>query len=349
MFEHPVQQPTSAPAGFKIPHPPAVLCAGILVADLFAEPIERLPKPGELTETSGLAMSVGGSAANTAVALRILGEDVAVAGKVGSDIQGDFVVSELKRRGVDVSHVRRTAGSATSGTIIINVTGEDRRYLHCVGANAEFRFEDLDLSALGGAGVLYFGGYLALPSFPVGSLTKLFREAKLRGLTTALDVTMPVNASVDLQSVAPALRYTDYFLPNCEEAGRLTGEHDERSQAKRLSELNPECAVVITRGPRGPLARKQGRFIDTPPFRVNSVDESGAGDAFAAGLITATMKDWPLEAALLFAAAVGASRTLTLGSFNSVFTFAEALSFLERQGSKSPEWDTFLRTASCPA
>jgi sugar/nucleoside kinase (ribokinase family) len=250
---------------------------------------------------------------------------------------------------VDVSQVRRTANSATSGTVIINVTGEDRRYLHCVGANAEFQFEDLDLSVLSGTGVLYFGGYLALPSFQVGSLTKLFREAKVLGLITALDVTMPVNESFDIQNVAAALRYTDYFLPNCEEACRLTGEHDERSQAKRLSELNPECAVIITRGPRGPIARQRGRFIDTPPFRVNSVDESGAGDAFAAGLITATMKNWPLEPALLFAAAVGASRTLALGSFNSVFTFAEALSFLERQQSKNPEWDTFLRAASCPA
>jgi sugar/nucleoside kinase (ribokinase family) len=349
VFNHPVAQPASTSGDYNSPQRPTVLSAGILVADLFAKPIERLPNPGELTATSGLAMTVGGSAANVAVALRILGEEVAVAGKVGSDLQGDLVISELENRGVDVSQIRRTISSATSGTVVINVIGEDRRYLHCVGANAELRFEDLDLSVLGHASVLYFGGYLALPSFDVGSLTVLFREAKLRGLTTVLDVTMPVNESFDIQSVARPLRYTDYFLPNCEEAGRLTGEQDERSQAKRLSESNPECAIIITRGARGPLARQRGRFIDTPPFQVNSVDESGAGDAFAAGLISATVKDWPLEAALIFASAVGASRTLTLGSFNSVFTFAEALSFLEEQDSKSPEWDTFFRAASCPA
>jgi sugar/nucleoside kinase (ribokinase family) len=313
------------------------------VADIFANPVQRLPDPGELTITSGLTLSAGGSAANAAVALRILGQTVEVAGKVGSDTQGDFVIAELQRRGIGIANIRRTANCSTSGTVVLNVKGEDRRYLHCVGANSEFGLDDVDIGSLDAARVLYFGGYLALPSFTLGSLAKLLREAKQRGLTTVLDVTMPAGESFGMEDVAAALSYTDYFLPNYEEAARLTGELDERTQGKLLNDLNPDCAVVITRGAEGPIARRRGWSIETPPFRMESVDESGAGDSFAAGLITGVLQGWDLEPTLTFAAAVGASRTRALGCFSSVFTFEEALSFLEKEPTINAGRDTFVR------
>src|SRR5947208_623463 len=141
-----------------------VVCAGILVADFFANPVPRLPAAGELTTTSGFIMNVGGCAANTAAALRILGRKVEVAGKVGADIFGDLVISELGRYGIGVEQIRRTPGYSTSSTVIFAVQGEDRRYLHSIGANADFALDDIDLAILNGARVLYIGGYLAMPS-----------------------------------------------------------------------------------------------------------------------------------------------------------------------------------------
>lgn len=319
-----------------------VVCAGILVADIFADPVARLPNPGELTTTASLVMNVGGSAANTAVALRILGQEVDVSGKVGCDMQGDFVVSELQRRGIGVARIQRTAHCPTSGTVVLNVRGEDRRYLHAIGANAEFGLADLDFSSLDGAKVLYFGGYLALPLFTSAQLTKLFREARQRGITTVLDVIMPAGTSYGPGDIESVLHYANFFLPNCEEAARLTGEADAWRQADRLGELNPECAVVITRGPEGPLAKWRGRFFETPCFRMESIDESGAGDAFAAGLITALLQGWDLEPSLMFAAVVGGSSTRALGCFNSVFSFEEAVSFLETEPLTRARWDTLL-------
>ncbi len=310
-----------------------VACVGILVADLFASPIQRLPNPGELTPTSGLVMSVGGSAANTAAALRTLGQKVVVAGKVGMDMQGDFVIAELQRRGIGVSHIKRTSKCSTSGTVVLSVAGEDRRYLHCIGANAEFDLKDLDCGVVEGAQVLYVGGYLAMPSFTACQLTDLFRKAKAFGRTTVLDVAIPAGAESGLEDVAPALPYTDYFLPNNQEAARLTGYTDERFQAKCLGEVNSECVVVITCGSAGSLALKGDRFIDLPPFHMESVDESGAGDAFAAGLIAAVGEKWDLEHALRFAAAIGASCTRAMGCAAGVFTFDEATAFLQRKPS----------------
>lgn len=308
-----------------------VVCVGILVADLFASPIQRLPNPGELTPTANLVLSVGGSAANTAAALRILGQRVEVAGKVGIDMQGDFVISELQRRGIGVRHIKRTTKCSTSGTVVLSVADEDRRYLHCIGANGEFDLNDLDCSIVKETQVLYVGGYLAMPSFTANQLATLFQLAKSFGRTTVLDVVIPAGAEFGIDDVAPALAYTDYFLPNNHEAERLTGYTDERQQAKCLAAVNNECVVVITRGSEGLLAVQGTRFLDLPPFPMKSVDESGAGDAFAAGLITALQKGWGLERALGFAAAVGASCTRAMGCAAGVFTFDEADAFLQRK------------------
>jgi sugar/nucleoside kinase (ribokinase family) len=307
-----------------------VACVGILVADVFASPIPRLPGEGELTTTSGFVTSVGGCAANVAVALRILGSTVTIAGKVGADMFGDFVISDLRRHAIGVEHIRRTSNRSTSGTVIFTVAGEDRRYLHAIGANADFTLEDIDYSLLDDVRVLYVGGYLAMPAFAPEQLATLFQEARRRGLTTVLDVVMPAGMSFGLRHVAPALPYTDYFLPNQDEAARLTGLVDAGVQAECLSALNPQCAVVITRGRRGSIARLRDCTIETPPYQVDTVDESGAGDAFTAGLIAGLLQQWELEHTLSFAAAVGASCTRALGCSAGVFTFDEAVAFLEQ-------------------
>jgi sugar/nucleoside kinase (ribokinase family) len=119
------------------------------------------------------------------------------------------------------------------------------------------------------------------------------------------------------------LPYTDYFLPNEDEARLLTGERDVVEQVKCLARLNPTGTVVITRGGHGSLAKRGTVLLDTAPFPVEAVDESGAGDAFAAGFITGLLKDWPLDYTLRFASAVGASSTRALGCHDGVSCFDE--------------------------
>lgn len=308
-------------------------CMGILVVDVFTDPIQRLPDAGQLVTTSGLTMTVGGCAANAAIALKILGEDVQVAGKVGSDISGDFIVSGLKQHGAGVHYIRRSGELPTSGTVIFTLQGEDRRYLHSIGANGDFSLQDVDLDFLRGTSVLYFGGYLATPAFTPDHLAKLFWEAKHRGLITVLDVVMAAEGSFGIDDIAPVLPYTDYFLPNEDEAARLTGCSQEFAQAETLCTFNSECTVVITRGPRGPFAMKGNCVMDGPAFPTETVEESGAGDAFTAGLIKGILKNWELEDALGLASAVGASCTRAPGCYAGIFTFDQAVAFLKKQQS----------------
>jgi sugar/nucleoside kinase (ribokinase family) len=309
---------------------PDVLCLGILIADIFGSPLDSFPAAGELALIDRYLLSAGGCASNTAAALKRLGRSPSVLGKVGEDLFGDFVLQDLKRMGIDSYLVKRSQACPTSFTFILNVRGEDRRYIHCFGANADFSISDVDTTALEGARALYVGGYLAMPAFRSGDLAQLFREAKQRGLMTVLDVVIPAGRSPSLADLEQILAWTDAFLPNSDEARALTGRSNPMDQAAVLARVNPDCTIVITRGREGLLARRGKQAFQAGAFPIAAVDESGSGDAFSAGLLTGMLEDWSLERSLRLASAVGASCTRALGCHDGVFSFQEAVAFISQ-------------------
>ena len=125
-----------------------VVCAGVLVADTFVPPLSRLPQEGELLATGDFWHDSGGCAANTATSLLKLEVPTGVVGKVGWDASGDFIEQDLKAKGVDTSGLRRSERLGTAETVILPVKGEDRRYIHTFGANADFRVGDIDRQRL---------------------------------------------------------------------------------------------------------------------------------------------------------------------------------------------------------
>jgi len=305
-----------------------VLCVGILVADLFVPPLPRLPLPGELQLVEDMLLSTGGCAANAAMDLVRLGTRVAVAGKVGNDFFAGFVRQELEAKGVDVTGIRQSATAPTASTVILPVAGQDRRYIHAVGANAELRVDDIDLDQVARARVLYVGGYLLFPGFEPAGLAQLFRFARERGIQTVLDVAGP-KAEQGLELLAPVLPFTDVFLPNQDEAAILTGERDAWRQAEIFLGQGAQT-VVITRGAEGVLVRAQTAAFSAEALPIEFVDGSGAGDAFDAGYIVGLLEGWDLERTVAFASAVGASACTRLGTTPGVFTRAQALDYLAR-------------------
>ena len=296
---------------------PRVLCAGILVGDLFVPPLPRLPVAGELLATDDFLMQAGGCAANVAVALSKLGVDSRVVGKVGRDAFGDVVVSTLAGCGVDVSFIGRSETVGTAKTVIVPVDGEDRRYIHTVGANAELAGHDFAAAAMSGVDVVYLGGYLVLPGLLPRSVVELFEAAHHKGGRTLLDVVLPGDASASMDDLRRILPSVDFFLPNYDEARHLTGEQDPERQADRFIDAGVET-VIITMGAQGLLARSAAGSWRVPSPSVDFVDGSGAGDAFAAGLIVGILEGWPVEQSLLFASEVGALACTALGCTDGI-------------------------------
>jgi sugar/nucleoside kinase (ribokinase family) len=308
---------------------PRVLCAGILVADLVVPPLPELPAPGELAATDDFLLAPGGCAANVAISLAKLGVASAVAGRVGADFFGDFLEGELNRFGVDTRGLLRS-DRGTSQTVVLPVAGQDRRFVHSFGANAAFRVEDVDRSLLAQCDVFYLGGHLVLPAVSAPELAGLYAEARAGGARTVLDVVVPRGTAVSLESVREILPYVDVFVPNEDEARALTGENEPQRQAGRLLQAGSGM-VIVTRGTAGSVVHSSEELLDVPAPRVASVDQSGAGDGFSAGLIAGTLAGWDTERTVRFASIIGASATTALGCTNGVFSRAQAEAFLEAQ------------------
>lgn len=307
---------------------PRVLCAGILVADLVIAPLPELPAPGELVASEDFLLTPGGCAANVALSLSKLGVPSAVAGCVGADFFGDFLEGELRGLGVDTRGLRRSDDRGTSKTVILPVAGEDRRFVHSFGANADFTVDHVDDSLLADCDVFYLGGYLVLPAVSAPALAQLCATARAQGARTVLDVVVPRGAAVSLDSVREILPHVDFFVPNEDEARALTGETGLHRQAARLVEAG-SGTVIVTRGTEGAVLRSREDLLEVPAPRVESVEQSGAGDAFSAGLIAALLAGLDVERTVRFASVVGASATTALGCTAGVFSRSQAEQFLE--------------------
>jgi sugar/nucleoside kinase (ribokinase family) len=303
-----------------------VLCVGILVADVFAPPLARLPLAGELLPVDEVLLQTGGCAANTGANLARLGVRVGVIGRVGHDVFADFIRQDLASKGVDVSGIVASPSTPTSRTVILTVVGEDRRYIHAVGANADLSAADIDRERVKGARVLYVGGYPLFPGLDQRSLAQLLEFARQQGIRTVLDVA-GVRAEQGLEPFRQLLPFTDVFLPNDDEARLITGESDPLRQAEILLGCGVSTAV-ITLGSRGSVACTPDLRLVAGAFQVNVVDPSGGGDAFAAGFIVGMLDGWDLCRSLEFASAIGASACTKLGCTAGVFDWEEATAFL---------------------
>lgn len=308
---------------------PFVLCLGVVVADIFVPPLERLPAAGELVATGELLVQPGGCAANVALGLAALGVPASVSGRVGQDTFGELLLGELRERGVDIDAVVRADGAHTSTTVILPVRGEDRRYIHTFGANAAFSTDDVPEDVLAAANVIYIGGYLMLRALKQAPLVAALKQARERGATVVLDVAVPAGTESPLASLESLLPLADYFVPNVDEARAITGEREPRRQADRLMAYGAQ-RVLIKLGERGTYVRSAGHEFEMPAPAVNAVEPSGAGDAFAAGLIVGIGEQWDIERMVRFANVTGASACTALGSWNGVFSRAQTDEFLEQ-------------------
>jgi len=312
------------------------LSVGVLVADHLCAPIPRLPRAGELVLTEQLELAIGGCAANAAIDLARLGVRVGVIGCVGQDAFGRFIMETLEAAGAETSGIVRLADVGTSGTLIINVQGEDRRFIHTMGANARLTVEHIPADRVRQARVLYVGGYLLMPALEHASLAALFRQARAWGVKTVLDVVLPGPGDYwpRLEALLPE---TDVFLPNNDEAAAITGEEDPRRQAERFREAGAGT-VVITCGGRGSVLVTEGMRLEAGVYPTSYVGGTGAGDAFDAGYIAGLLEGADPLRCLQWGSALGASCVRAVGATESVFTRAEAEAFMQAHPLETRRW-----------
>jgi sugar/nucleoside kinase (ribokinase family) len=261
-----------------------------------------------------------------AVDLARLGIRAGVVGSVGDDLFGRFIIDTLAAAGVDVRDIRALADAETSGTLIINVRGQDRRFIHAPGANARLEVAHIPRARVRSAKVLYVGGYFLMPALEGEPLAALFRQARSWGVKTVLDIVMPPPGD-QWPALAAVLAETDVFLPNSDEAAALTGWDDPLAQADRLAAAGAG-AVIVTCGAQGSVVVSGTTRLRAAAHPVDYQGATGAGDAFDAGFIAGMLAGEDLAGSLRWASAIGASCVRSISATDSVFTRPQAEQFM---------------------
>jgi ribokinase len=236
---------------------------------------DQFPKPGETIFGQKFDLGFGGKGANQAIAARLCGADVFMVARVGSDLFGPATIENFKKHGIDTTHVKTVEGLSSGVAPIFVESNGQNRILVVKGANDALKAEDVDAAAA----MLKTADCIVLQfEIPLQTVYYAVRFAREHGIRCI------VNPAPGQPVELRALTDVDYFIPNESEAQSVTGiavrnvEDAKRSAEKLVA--GGMRRVIITLGANGSLLAGRGVSAHVAPFAVNSVDSSGAGDAF---------------------------------------------------------------------
>ena len=313
-----------------------IICLGELLIDMFPAEVGR-----KLTEVSAFRPKPGGAPANVAVAARRLGAQSAFIGKVGDEDFGHFLAGVLAQEGVNVDGIRFDPEARTTMAFIAmpNVNSYDIVFYRNPGADTRLRAEELDRALLQSAKAFHFGS-LSLIEEPSRTATlEAVKLAKAAGALISFDVNYrPLlwSREAAYAQVTAMLPQVDLLKINEGELALLTGGDDPAERAGSLLEKGPRL-VVVTLGPQGSYFQTAQGGRHVPAFTVDTVDATGCGDAFIAGLLWQFIShgDWQAQLSVdrmremvHYANGVGALTALNLGVIPALPTAAEVDAFL---------------------
>lgn len=188
------------------------------------ENVGQILQLGGLLHMNGVDVHTGGSVANTGLAMKILGNDVSLIGKIGEDAFGKIVLDMLGKYQAEKDMIV-SAQSSTSYSVVLAIPGIDRIFLHDPGANDTFGAEELDWQMVAKAELFHFGYPPLMRNMYQNDgreLAAMLQRVKELGTAVSLDM-----AAVDPASEAGKARwkeilkavlpYVDFFVPSAEE------------------------------------------------------------------------------------------------------------------------------------
>jgi sugar/nucleoside kinase (ribokinase family) len=244
----------------------------VVVGDVMVDVVAVLP--GELARGSDTPAAVehhfGGSGANVAAWLASRG---LLAARIGDDALGAAAVEGL------AGPIERDPARATGTCIVLVHPGGERTMIPDAGAN-----DALELRELPDGEHLHVTGYGLLREGSRAAVRRALAVARERGMTISVDP----SSAAPLAAAPEFLSWVDgaaLLLPNADEARVLSGETDLERAARALAGAAREVVVTLGRG--GAVWTDGERVARAPAEDVDVVDTTGAGDAFAAGLLAA--------------------------------------------------------------
>lgn len=268
---------------------------------------KELPQKGETILSQFFRTSPGGKGANQAVAAARLGAKVQMIGALGNDLAGEHLFKRLKEDHILLDGIKFCDVNTGNAMITVDQRGSNTIVVY-PGANHYLTEEHIEEER---KRILESKIMILQLETKVETVLYGAKLAKENGILCILN---PAPARELPEEIYP---YLDYITPNETELFTLTGEKDPQKGAEILISKGVK-QVIVTMGEKGCLYKDRQRSFLAPAFSVEPVDTTAAGDSFNGALAVALLEGKEIEEALVFANAVGALSTLTIGAQDAI-------------------------------
>ncbi len=263
---------------------------------------------GGKTEVDQIKVAIGGAGTNVPVGLARLGLVSAAVVRIGDDVFGRQIMDSLQTEGVETSMVQTEMGGKTGMSVILVSSDGGRSILTARGVSSQVASNEIDWEKMEKADwiqISSMGGNLELMENVVG-----WAEVK----KIPVGVNPGKRELIDKGRLMRMLPRVKMVVLNKMEATSLVGHEldNDKEAGRRLRELGVEI-MVITDGKSGAGVASADGWLKADAFRVKSLDDTGAGDAFCSGMVAGILKEWELERSLKLGLANGASEVMKLG------------------------------------
>ncbi len=274
----------------------------------------------------------GGDVSNAAIAAARQGARVGIVSRVGSDRFGDLLFELWERENIDVSAVARDPLASTGLYFITHTAqGPGFSYLRAGSAATRLSPDNLPLDYLTGARWLHVSGISqAISTSACDAVFAAIASARAAGVKVSYDANLrlklwPLDRA--RMTVRATARLADVFLPSFEDIAVLGGAADAEQAMQWCLDAGART-VVLTLGHEGVMVHDDGERYVLPPYRVDAIDATGAGDCFAGALLAALCDGATLRDAAGYANAAAALTTTGFGAVAPIPTRQRVEKFL---------------------
>lgn len=329
-----------------------IAIAGSIITDVIKN-INTYPEKGMLSYLSNISYAVGGCAPNTAINLSKIDRSIPISvfGKIGMDENGRYILSELKKSGINTNGISYSKTEHTSFCDVMSMPSGERTFFHKKGSNAEFSPEDIELNPLN-FDLFHIGYILLLDKFDEKDdiygtiMAKFLSEVQKQGIKTSVDVVSDNNANY-AEKIIPTLKYCNYLIINEVECCRIWGlearhkngtinKENIKIAMKKSVEAGVKDKVIIHSKEIAFILDAYNRqFAEIPSLKIPKEEikgSVGAGDAFCAACLYGIYNNYSDTKILEFASAAAACNLFEANSVDGMKSKNEILKIAKKYG-----------------
>lgn len=313
-----------------------IVIAGNILADIVKE-IDTYPGKGMLCNIKTTKQAVGGLVPNTTITLKTLdpSKEIIPVGIIGDDDLGKYILSEFKKRNINIDSIKIDNQQSTSFTDVMSETKGQRTFFHFRGGNSKLSYQDIIKLNLQNVDLFHIGYLLLLDQLDQKDvnygtqMAHLLFDIQQKGIKTSIDV-VSENSNRYKEIVEPSLKYCNYVIINEIEAGKIVDINPRNDDGtlnkenliqilRRLMENGVKDKVLIHCPELGCSINHLGEitFVNSLCLPSNYIKGSvGAGDAFCAGALYGIMEEKSDQDILKIASCTAAMNLRALDSIS---------------------------------